>query len=452
MVVPAASSSVSPAVAELAAVVDRLAGHGVAVDRSEILEVRHQIDRLRAIVGEAEIRFDEAGLWRDEGASSMTAWLMSDGAMSRRDASRDARRSDRLASWPAVASAWRSGAVSVAQIDAMVSIVPARFVGRFAECADDVLRVVAPLDVRSTELALRQWVRVAEADDGPSDLVERSSGLYASSLMDDAFALNGLLYGADAAIVSSALRVFDLPEPVDERGEPLVPTRTLARRTADALVAMARCALDHRKGPGENGRFLPHVSLVVDVVEARASALRGAGVRTLADLERVAERNGWSAVERAWFTEALAHHGDGVTVDGLVLDAAAISSLSCESVVHRVMTASSEVLDVGRDERTATRDQRRAIIARDRHCRAPGCRTRPRFCEVHHVDHWLFGGRTDVRRMVLLCGTHHREFHKDGYRLELDADARFTVHAPRGWTRSTVPERVEELRFPVPVR
>ena len=76
---------------------------------------------------------------------------------------------------------------------------------------------------------------------------------------------------------------------------------------------------------------------------------------------------------------------------------------------------------------------------------------KPRFCDVHHVDHWIDGGRTDVDRMVLLCGTHHREFHKVGYRMELAADGRFTVHSPRGWSRSSMPER-EGLHFPLAVR
>lgn len=50
--------------------------------------------------------------------------------------------------------------------------------------------------------------------------------------------------------------------------------------------------------------------------------------------------------------------------------------------------------------------------------------------------------------MVLLCGAHHREFHKPGYRMELDERSVFTVHSPTGWTRSTEPERIDETVFP----
>jgi hypothetical protein len=136
----------------------------------------------------------------------------------------------------------------------------------------------------------------------------------------------------------------------------------------------------------------------------------------------------------------------------MVIDALAMSTLSCDSVIQAVVTNGSKVLRLGRLERTARPWQRRAIIARDRHCRAPGCRTKPRFCDVHHVDHWANGGKTDVDRMVLLCGTHHREFHKPGYEMELAEDGLFTVRSPRGWTRSSVPEHAEATVFARGVR
>ena len=64
------------------------------------------------------------------------------------------------------------------------------------------------------------------------------------------------------------------------------------------------------------------------------------------------------------------------------------------------------------------------------------------YCDVHHVDHWVLGGRSDVGRMVLLCGTHHRLFHRSGYRMEFDDEGRFTVHLPDGRRSISVPAGV----------
>ena len=437
---------------ELEEVVERIAACGVPVDGAALVRLRGVVDRLEALTCEAQVRFDECEAWRDEGAGSLRGWLAEACGLGRRRASESARRSERLESWPVVREAWIAGRLSGAQVDAVVAVVPSRFVARFADDAAMVVDVIAPLDVAGTEAALRQWVRCAEADDGAEQLVERPSGVFVSSYFDGRLAISGELSPAEGAIVEAALRVFDVPDQVDEHGDEHVDVvgerRSMARRNADALVAMAQFALDHRDGGGEIGRFVPHVSLVIDVTELRAAALRGADVHTVADVRRRSIERGWSEAETAWFTEALSHHGDGVTAEGQMLDAAAISALSCDSVVQRVMMSGSRVLDLGREVRTARHWQRRAVIARDRHCRAPGCRTKPRFCDVHHVDHWIEGGRTDVDRMVLLCGTHHREFHKDGYRMEFDADGVFTVHSPRGWSRSTVPTR-EATYFPL---
>ncbi|CAB4324561.1 unannotated protein [freshwater metagenome] len=433
--------------AQLTELVTALAECSVPADSSALVGVRAQIDRLTAVVTEAEIRFDQAELWRDEGAGSLRGWMADHCGLGRRGAPAAARRVERLELWPAVAEAWSAGQLSAAQVDVIVGAVPRRFVSLFADHAESVVEIVGGLDVAKTEVAIRQWVECASNPDGPEHFHEPTSGLHFDRVLDGRFILTGQFEAADAAIIDAALRDFDVPDPVDDSGQPIGESRTLAQRNADALVEICRFALSHRQGAGDSGRHLPHVSLVVDINELRASALRGAGVHSHAGLEQLAEARGWSAAERAWFTDSLHRHGTGVTFDGTELDAAAVSLLTCDSVVQRVMMAGDKVLDMGRETRTATSVQRRAIITRDRHCRAPGCCTKPKHCDVHHIDHWINGGRTDVDRMVLLCGTHHRQFHRPGYRMELDENAVFTVHSPKGWSRSTTPDRIETPYF-----
>ena len=435
------------AFAQFAEATEALISSGIPADASALVSMRSQLDRLAALMCEAELRFDTYELWRDQGAGSLRAWFADAYGLSRKEASRVARRAERLESWPEVVEAWSHGRLSGTQVDAIVAAVPSRFVSVFADHAAEVVAVLEPLDALQTDIAMRQWVKCAEAADGPEQFTERPSGVYLDSMLDGQVSLQGHLSQTEAAIVQSALRVFDVPDELDANGEIIGEPRSLGKRNADALVEICRFALSHREGASESGRFVPHVSLVVDVNELRASALRGAGVCTHAGLEELAETKNWSAAERAWFTDALHRHGSGVTYEGDLLEATAVSTLTCDSVVQRILVAGSKVLEMGREVRTATPSQRRAIIARDRHCRAPGCRTKPKHCDVHHIDHWIHGGRTDVDRMVLLCGTHHREFHKPGYRMELDDQAVFTVSSPKGWSRSSVPERLENPIF-----
>jgi hypothetical protein len=58
------------------------------------------------------------------------------------------------------------------------------------------------------------------------------------------------------------------------------------------------------------------------------------------------------------------------------------------------------------------------IIDRDRGCRFPGCPVGVvPFLEVHHLDHWLDGGRTDLDRMLCLCPHHHDRHHAGDYEM-----------------------------------
>jgi hypothetical protein len=412
---------------------------GVPADARALVQVRSRLDQLAALVAEASVRFDTHELWRDEGAGSMRAWLSDACGLSRADASREARRYERLERWPEIATAWINGSLSGAQVDAVVAGVPNRFIGLFAEQAATVVPFLTPLDVVSTAKAIKHWEECAGADDDPDQFRERPSGLYCDRLFDGHMVMQGTFDGTDTAIIEAALRVFDTrdcdPDPggdpsgdasgLSENAQQSLETRcTPAQRRAAALVEACRFALDHRNGAGEHGRFQPHVSLIVDISELRAAARRVDGTRD-------------------------SRRGTGVTSEGTDLGASALVALTCDSVVQRVLMAGNKVLDLGREVRTATPAQRRAIIARDLHCRAPGCRTLPKHCEVHHIDHWINGGRTDLDRLVLLCGTHHRLFHRPGYRMELDDQATFTVHAPRGSTRSSIPDRISppELRL-----
>ena len=70
------------------------------------------------------------------------------------------------------------------------------------------------------------------------------------------------------------------------------------------------------------------------------------------------------------------------------------------------------ILDVGRRTRTISPALRRALNARDRRCRFPGCRNVR--VDAHHIRHWADGGATALDNLVLLCRRHHRAVHEEG--------------------------------------
>jgi hypothetical protein len=88
------------------------------------------------------------------------------------------------------------------------------------------------------------------------------------------------------------------------------------------------------------------------------------------------------------------------------------------------------ILDVGRRTRTIPPALRRALDARDRGCRFPGCGLR--YTDAHDVRHWADGGETSLSNTALLCKHHHTLVHEGGWKVEWWGDGRPAFFGPRG--------------------
>jgi hypothetical protein len=80
-------------------------------------------------------------------------------------------------------------------------------------------------------------------------------------------------------------------------------------------------------------------------------------------------------------------------------------------------------LYLGRSRRIASPDQRVVLYARDRGCTYPNCDVPGYHTEVHHMQEWSRGGRTDVDVMALTCHPDHKLMEK-GWRTRKLADGR----------------------------
>ena len=70
---------------------------------------------------------------------------------------------------------------------------------------------------------------------------------------------------------------------------------------------------------------------------------------------------------------------------------------------------SGRALHLGRMSRSASLEQKVALLASELVCSAPGCSRALIDCEIHHVDPWVRGGLTDVVNLTPQCfGDHPR--------------------------------------------
>jgi hypothetical protein len=115
----------------------------------------------------------------------------------------------------------------------------------------------------------------------------------------------------------------------------------------------------------------------------------------------------------------------------LPISADVVERLACDSSVTRILLDSeSTVIDVGRSKRVVSGPARRALNARDRTCRWPGCDRTASWSAAHHVVHWIHGGTTDLDNLVLLCHRHHWMVHEGDWQLVRSDDGRMLAIPP----------------------
>ena len=84
------------------------------------------------------------------------------------------------------------------------------------------------------------------------------------------------------------------------------------------------------------------------------------------------------------------------------------------------------------DTYTPTKAQRRFLIARDEHCRFPGCRQPAVRCEDDHTIPYSHGGPTDVRNLANLCRAHHVLKHNSNWDFRHGPGGVMEVISPTG--------------------
>ena len=137
---------------------------------------------------------------------------------------------------------------------------------------------------------------------------------------------------------------------------------------------------------------------------------------------------------------------------GIHISAETARRLACDaSAVGMQHGPGGEILAVGRRTRTISPALRRALNARDRHCRFPGCRNVR--VDAHHITHWAHGGATALDNLVLLCRRHHRAVHEERFRVTLDAAGHVAFVRPDGRPLPDAPAPPEWTGRPLaPVR
>lgn len=366
-------SAIRSALDEMFAVDEgRLSTEELASDVVELSHVAQMVEVLRAQRTRSLVH---RGGHHQLGYSSPTSFLVDQTGVSPGHAKRIVSYGNAGDKAPHAHSAWADGRLSTDQAlhlfraaEAVPDVYP--------EAEENLVAIVEGLDAVDTGRAVEYW---RQAMEGPGEIdaetQQAGRGLSASWTAGGMLKVDGWLTTTAGEAFMAGLDA-NMPAPRD--GD----TRTPRQRRHDGLENLCRDWLNNgttRTVGGEKPQIILHTDI---------QALQGlAG-------------------------------GLHETEIGHIVDIDTLRMVACDCSVTRIVFGlESEILDVGRKTRVWSPAQRRAIIARDRHCQGPGCRAKPRHCDIHHVDHWANGGTTSVDRGTLYCRPcHTREHIKEGPR------------------------------------
>lgn len=396
----------------------QLSSAGLVEGTRELAELRAQVDgALLALTAEAVSRGSYL-----EVALKPGGWVRALTRFSPQESRRFAELAGAGRRHPGTVAALVAGEASAVQGSAIVDALDAVAT---VPGVDDALRgqaedlllgqasVLDPVGLRQVGAQLRRTLaaRVRSVDDpAEAAALDAAADRAAASAAerrhlelgvrpDGTWSLRGLLDAVTGAALSVALEPLSAPEPaVDTGGRPVRDERTVGQRRHDALAQLVDHALDAGV-LSEAGGERPHVTVTTSHAELRA--LHAVGVGECPPGGHLRAR-----------LEA-----------GPTLTPAELRAVLCDArILPVVLGGAGQVLDVGRASRLFTTAQRRALAVRDQGCVWPGCAAPVARTHAHHLVHWVDGGRTDLDNAALLCPTHHRRLHRQGWTARLAAN------------------------------
>jgi Domain of unknown function (DUF222)/HNH endonuclease len=195
-------------------------------------------------------------------------------------------------------------------------------------------------------------------------------------LPDGSWTINGTLDTLGGEAVNAALQAAMSISTNDD------DTRTVGQRRHDALVDVANESLGNAKRPTVGGER-PHVSLIIRNNTGQAKA-QGA----------------------QWYLSSVTRN-----------------MVMCDCVTTCVFETPQGVpFEVGDPKASIPIRTRRAVMARDGHCRFGGCSHSARWTDIHHIRYRRHGGTNELSNLVLLCRFHHRLIHRLALKLAWDVD------------------------------
>ena len=369
--------------------------------------------------------FDARGGYRHYVLHSTARWLAHYCGVSRRTAIEHVRVARALATHPPLAAAMSAGRLSYSHVRAISRVVD---LGD-AALVESLVNVAEHGTVSQLEDVVRglRTVDDNQQPDGESPREHLTRRWRDDSMLN----VSARLEPENGALVQSAIEAV-------ARREGLTEAQALTRMAEIALAAVTAETGDLPSLRGhEHAAVVVHLDASAVQPDADSAEERSAEHTSAPD---VAAPPTATSPRRAKPREARSAERDAPPAQrpyariarGPGLPERVVQRLLCLGRIRTVVyDADHHPLDVGRSRRLVTTGQLTALLLRDGGCRHPGCSHRGQL-EAHHVRSWLFGGRTALDNLVLLCRAHHHALHDGELRIVALGKQRFRFELPDG--------------------
>jgi hypothetical protein len=340
-------------------------------------EFRELIDTLEGEFSINARNSQKSGEHLVSGNITAASWIARTCGMSVNSASDRLCVGEQLAALPKVAAALASGEIGYQSVSVLCHLRDKLGEKRDLFNEDEMLDLARKQSVATLRYLCNYAWHVADPDGFFNEAEENFTRrrLHISQMADGMFAVDGLLDPVTGAAFKTTLDALAKRKgPEDERPR--------SQRMHDALGELVNHALDQGTLPRRNG-VRPHINLTTTI-----EGLKNEVGAPPADLEL-----------------------------SLPISTRTLERITCDCTMSRVLLADSMVIDVGRAKRTVSGPTWRALRARDRGCRFPGCDRPVEWSNPHHIIHWARGGPNNLPNMVLLCYYHHRLVHEGGWQV-----------------------------------
>ena len=432
------------------------AGADVAGMPGEVqAECLRGLERARSVWTAAHARvlgaFDAGLGFEADGQGSAKAWLRWQTQVTPGAATGSTGWMRRLRAHPAIADALRRGAISASfarEICALTGKLPEDARAK----ADRILLAAAAggaelADLLALAEEIRRQLAGPDTDDGGDGFEDRRLRL--KTTLDGAGRLDADLTAQAATALQAVLDSLGKKAgPEDTRTQPqrhhdaleeacrlLIAANCLPDRAGQPVQLQLHISLDEliRRLDGDPGPGAPEPGLPGPVPapgqECDASIAPIVTGRLDPDLlDQLTNRLTSGSADRAAIS-------DLITANAIALlsGPGRLASLLRTGTLPGPAASISLPLDTGTSTDTIPAHLRRAVIARDKHCSAPGCDIPPARCHVHHITPRSKGGLTKLGNLQLYCSFHHLiMIHRWGWTVTLNADGTTTARSPDG--------------------